>query len=277
MDRRELAERRARQGNPLDYAVAQRDRDTLDMVRNAITHKEVLLAYQPVLKAADPQKPAFYEGLIRVLDETGRVIPAKDFLGSVANTETGRDLDCLALELGLQSLTENPTLRLSINMSARSIGYGRWMSTFEKGLRARPDVADRLILEIAETSAMQVPELVMDFMDRLQARGVTFALDDYASGLTSFKYFKDFFFDFLKVDGQFCRNIEDDWENRAIAKAITTLAHEFNIFTIATRVESIADARSLAHLGFDCLQGFALGPPTVSPPWIKNKNNPKAA
>ena len=107
-----------KRGNPLDYAVENRDRATLDMVRDAIAHKEVMLAYQPIVQAADPKRVAFYEGLIRVLDETGRIIPAKDFMGAVSDTEEGRKLDCLALELSMTALRQNPTLRMSVNMSA---------------------------------------------------------------------------------------------------------------------------------------------------------------
>lgn len=264
-------------GNPLDYAVKTRDVATVDMVKEAITHKEVMLAFQPIVKASDPNVPAFYEGLIRVLDETGRVIPAKDFMAVVADTEAGRQLDCLALELGLKTLASNPKLRLSINMSARSIGYRRWMRTLEGGIKRQPEVAERLILEISEPSAMQVPELVMDFMDELQAKGIAFALDDYASDLTSFRYFKEFFFDILKVDGQFTKNINGDRENQVLAGAMASIARQFDIFTVATRVESVEDANTLARLGFDCLQGFAFGAPTVNPPWAKNKSSKKAA
>lgn len=266
-----------KRGNPLDYAVENRDRATLDMVRDAITHKEVMLAYQPIVQAADPSKVAFYEGLIRVLDETGRIIPAKEFMGAVSDTEEGRKLDCLALELGLRTLQQNPSLRLSVNMSARSIGYRRWMRTLESNLARRPDTAQRLILEISEPSAMQVPELVMDFMDELQAKGIAFALDDYASDLTSFRYFKDFFFDILKVDGQFTKNIHADRENQILAGAMAGIAQQFDIFTVATRVETREDVKTLASLGFDCLQGFLFGAPTVSPKWAKSKAKNRVA
>ncbi|MDC0739071.1 EAL domain-containing protein [Cognatishimia sp. SS12] len=275
-DQKKRAER-AQRSNPLEYAVAKRDKSTLDMVSDAIAHKEVMLAFQPIVKANDPTKPAFYEGLLRVLDETGRIIPAKDFMSSVSDTEIGRKLDCLALEFGLQELERTSNLRLSINMSARSIGYRRWMTVLDAALRKRPDLANRLILEISEPSAMQVPELVMDFMDELQSKGIAFALDDYASDLTSFRYFKEFFFDILKIDGQFTRNIQTDHENQVLAGAMASIARQFDIFTVATRVETMEDASTLADLGFDCLQGFVFGAPTVNPPWGKNKNSKNAA
>jgi EAL domain-containing protein (putative c-di-GMP-specific phosphodiesterase class I) len=60
----------------------------------------------------------FYEGLIRVLDDTGRIIPARDFMGNVEERDLGRRIDCAALVTGLRTLKSNPGLRLAINMSA---------------------------------------------------------------------------------------------------------------------------------------------------------------
>ena len=68
-------------------------------------------------KAQQPERPAFYEGLIRVLDQTGRVIPAVEFIEAIETTEIGREIDCLALKFGLETLAAVPGLRLSINMS----------------------------------------------------------------------------------------------------------------------------------------------------------------
>jgi EAL domain-containing protein (putative c-di-GMP-specific phosphodiesterase class I) len=124
------------------------------------------------------------------MDETGRVIPARDFITEIETMETGRVIDCLALEKGLRTLQEFPDLRLSVNMSARSIGYPRWNSILKRGLGEDPTVAERLILEITESSAMLVPDLVVGFMDDLQKKGISFALDDFGAGFTSFRYLK---------------------------------------------------------------------------------------
>lgn len=262
---------------PLDSAVTQRDDSTMAMVRDAIHHKQVRLAFQPVVSASDMKTPAFHEGLIRVLDETGRVIPAKDFIGAVEETDLGRQLDCLALELGLATLNAHPDLRLSINMSARSIGYGRWMKSLKRGLGKRADIGERLILEISEGSALQVPELVTDFMDDLQTRGISFALDDFGKGFTSFRFFKDSFFDILKLDGQFTHKIHADPENQVIAAGIAAIANRLDIHTVASRVEHPKDAQTLANLGYNCLQGFLFGAPSLKPDWKSYKNNRNAA
>lgn len=261
------AEQVSRQSSPLDQAVALRDRDTIKMVEAAVRHGDVLLAFQPVVQAARPDRVAFHEGLIRVLDDTGRIIPAADFIEQVEEMEVGRILDCLAVEKGIKALIEEPSLRLSINMSARSIGYPRWMQTLDRGLRKDDTVAERLILEITETSAMGVPELVVAFMNDVQARGVSFALDDFGAGFTSFRYLKQFSFDILKIDGQFIRGIARDADNQVLTQALISVARQFDMFTVAESVERADDADWLSAHGVDCLQGYYYGAPTTMPPW----------
>lgn len=259
------------QDNPLNYAVSQRDAGTLEMVRDAIAHKQTLMAYQPIMRASDHRKIAFYEGLIRVMDATGRIIPAKDFMPAIETTELGREIDVLALRMGLQALRANPGLRLSINMSARSIGYSAWHKVIQRHLQQDPTLGERLILEITETSAMLVPELVVDFMDELQPLGVCFALDDFGSGYTAIRYFKDFFFDVLKIDGQFITGIAQNPDNKAIAGALLSIAEHFDMLTVAECVENQADALLLTEMGVDCLQGYYFSAPTTQPSWIRNQ------
>ena len=255
--------------DPLSAAIGMRDRETMAMVRRAVDTQNVLLAFQPVMQAARPDRAAFYEGLLRVLDPTGRVIPAGEFIGAVEQTELGRQLDCMSLAMGLDTLRREPSLRLAINMSARSIGYPRWMETLRGGLSRDRSLAERLILEITESSAMLVPEMVQVFMADLQRDGVAFALDDFGAGYTSFRYLRDFYFDIIKIDGQFIRNIHAEPDNQVLAQALISIARHFEMFTVAESVESAADANFLRSIGIDCMQGYFFGAPTVRPWWVK--------
>jgi len=256
--------------SPLNFAVSSRDQKTIDMVAAAIRHKQVLLAYQPVMQARDQSKVAFYEGLIRVLDETGRVIPAGVFMDKIENSELGRELDTLALNKGLRALHENPQLRLSINMSARSIGYRPWNRTLERWLKQNQLIGERLILEITESSAMMVPELVVDFMDRLQMQGICFAMDDFGAGYTALRYFKEFCFDVIKIDGQFIQGIARDPDNQVMTAALIAIAKQFDMLTVAEFVENKEDADILTQLGVDCLQGYHFAAATTRPDWMRD-------
>ena len=266
-DRKPRIDGRAGLHNPLAAAIAEGDRATLSMVREAIDSRRLRLAYQPVVLARDPARIAFHEGLIRVLEPSGRIIPAKDFMAAVEAHEIGREIDCAALEFGLVTLARNPQLRISINMSARSIGYPRWMRVLHRGLALGPTVGERLILEITESSAMMVPELVITFMEDLQAKGIAFALDDFGSGYTAIRYFKDFFFDILKIDAEFIRDIHRDPDNQVLTAALLSIGRHFEMFTVAEAVETVEEADYLRGIGVDCLQGYLFGAATVKPPW----------
>ena len=251
--------------DPLSYAVAERDRRVLAMVDEALAMGNVVLAYQPIVTAGKGGRPVFFEGLLRVLDPTGRVIPAKDFINEVEATETGRRLDALALKVGLEALSKRPELRLAINLSARSVEYPLWMRTLDEGLSVDPFVAERLILEITESTAITMPKTVSKFIDDLQMRGICFAIDDFGSGYTSMRYLKDFCCDMMKIDGEFCRGVARQPDNRALVSAMVSIARHFDMVTVAECVETAEDARVLTEIGVDCLQGYLFGAPAIRP------------
>lgn len=273
MNKRKMASANGGSLSPLDFAVAQRSLTTLDMVKEAIAHNQTLLAFQPVMRSGAMGQVGFYEGLIRVLDDTGRVIPAGEFMSKIEDSETGREIDVLALRHGLNSLRNNPHLRLSINMSARSIGYRPWMNCLNRFLTASPALGERLILEISESSAMLVPELVIDFMERLQPRGICFAMDNFGAGQMAIRYFKDFDFDILKIDGQFIRGIAGNPDNQAVVRALFAISQEFDMLTVAESIETHEDALTAQQIGIDCLQGYYFAAPTTQPDWLTHTNN----
>lgn len=252
--------------SPVSEAMALQARLTGEVVARAVDRGDALLAYQPVVQADRPTSVAFHEGLFRIIDDIGRFIPLRDFMPQAETTELGRRIDCLALGMGLEALDRNPGLRLSINMSARSIGWPGWLRTMQEGAGGDDRITERLVLEITESSAMDMPELVTAFMREWQGRGVSFALDDFGAGCTSFRYLRDFNFDMVKVDGQFVRGIVSRPDSQVLTQALVDIAHHFDMFTVAESVETAEDAAHLIGMGIDCLQGYYFGAPTLVPP-----------
>lgn len=249
--------------DPLHFAFASRDSDTLSMVRSALASGRAQLAFQPVVVAGNTSRIAFYEGLIRVMDDGGRIIPAAHFMPVIEQSDLGRQIDAVTLELAFKMLRHHPGIRLSINVSARSLGDGSWRRELEKGLHGRGNLGDRLIFEISETSAMNLHEVVTRFMREMQPRGVAFALDGFGAGLTAFRHLRDFFFDLVKIDKSFSRNIHRDPDNQVLLEALVTVAHQFEMFAVADGVETPEDAAFLQKLGVDCLQGYHFGVPKM--------------
>lgn len=110
-------------------------------------------------------------------------------------------------------------------------------------------------------------------MKDLRKRGITFALDDFGAGTTSFRYLRDFNFDIVKIDEQFVRNVATDPDNQVLIQALISIAEHFGMHTVAEAVENIIDSNWLAAHGIDCLQGYYWGAPTMTPPWIQPQNS----
>lgn len=252
----------------IGVALAMRDQDVPAMVAEAVQARRLRLAYQPVVVAGDLMRIGFHEGLIRVLDPSGRVIPARDFVSVVEERDTGREIDCVALAIGLESLARDPELRLSVNLSARSMGYPRWMRVLKRGLSGREHLGQRLILEVAEASAMQMPEVVAAFMAEMRRHGIAFALDGFGGGMCALRYFRELTFDIVKIDAQFTRGIERNSDNQVLMAALMAVGRQFDMVTIAQGVETQAESDWLRALGVDCQQGFLFGAPSLSPPGL---------
>lgn len=247
--------------DPFHFATASRDADVLTLVREALGAGRARLAFQPIVTAGPKGHIAFYEGLIRVLDEGGRVIPAAHFMPVIEETDLGRQIDCQSLELAFKILTSKPTLRLSINVSARSLGDSQWRRILEQGLAGPSSLGNRLIFEIGESSAMMLHEVVIRFMDEMQPRGIAFGLDGFGAGLIAFRHLKDFFFDLVKIDKGFIRGIATDPDNQVLTEALMTVARQFEMLVVADGVETQAEADYLTKMGADCLQGYFYGVP----------------
>ncbi|MCZ4259514.1 EAL domain-containing protein [Limimaricola sp. G21655-S1] len=250
--------------DPFAHAMALDAADIPQLVRAALADRRTELAYQPVI-VAKTGATVFHEGLIRLRDQAGRLLPARHFLPGVEETDLGRDLDRAALREGLEALRRDTHLRLSINMSARSIGDGRWRRTLQDGLDRGPDLGERLILEISEGSAMILPELVGRFMSEIRPRGVSFVLDEFGAGRTAFRHLRGFLFDIAKIDPHFVRGIGGDPDNQVLCGALVAVARQLGMASIACGVETEAEARMLGRIGVDCMQGYLWGRPARQP------------
>lgn len=251
--------------SPLDAAISAQDRETLALVDSALKARRMRLAFQPVVYAADPSVIGFFEGYIRLLNLRDQVIPARDFMAAVEQRELGREIDCAALRMGLMALQRNPQIRVSVNMSARSVGYQPWVTILRKALRESPRLGYNLILEINEASALQVPDVLKPFMSEMRDHGIVFALDDFGAGMTSLRLLRELRFEIAKIDGVLVREVDRLPDQQALVRAAIAMAQEMGMYVVAEEVETEAEANWLREAGVGCLQGYLFGAPTVTP------------
>jgi EAL domain-containing protein (putative c-di-GMP-specific phosphodiesterase class I) len=116
--------------------------------------------------------------------------------------------------------------------------------------------ANKLCFEVTETAAITNLPAATEFIESLRLRGVHFALDDFGSGASSFGYLKALPVDYLKIDGQFITNLENDPIDQAMVRCICDVAKAVGKRTIAEFVETSAVANLLRDMGVHYIQGF---------------------
>ena len=242
------------------------------MVAHALAENRICLVYQPVVSCHAGRPVSFYEGLMRIRDTDGSLLPPGSYLPYVAGTALGTELDLAVLELAITKLEANPWLRLAINVAPTTTACADWMRRLRAAATKAPDIAYRLIVEITESSDLTRHDTARGFIEDLHRIGASVALDDFGAGPTSFRYFQEFRFDIVKIDGSYCRGLADNPHNMVLVKALVDIARHFEMLTVAEFIETECDSASVTALGVDCLQGYFTGRPSErlscpSPAW----------
>ncbi|TVQ83046.1 MAG: bifunctional diguanylate cyclase/phosphodiesterase [Micavibrio sp.] len=270
--------KRGGRGRYMSYAVNDKQREqfrswlkTSDTLLTALGGNRLLLAFQPII-CAKSNAVKFYETLVRMVDEEGRLIAAAEFMPVVEKIGTARLVDQLISKMALEELKAYPDLCLSINISAWTLEEPTWLRTLLRELQAAPDIAERLIVEITETIALRDIQRACSFVRTLQALGVRVALDDFGSGHTSFKQIKELGVDIVKIDKSFVRRMAATPDNRVFVQALQKLAEGCRVETVGEGAETMQEVEMLQKDGITYIQGYAFGFPSVERLWLEQED-----
>ncbi len=149
-------------------------------------------------------------------------------------------------------------ISVSVNLSGRLLHEQHFA---DKVLAIIGGAANRFCLEVTETAAMENPELAMRSLGRYRAAGVSVAIDDYGSGLSSLAYLKNLPATELKIDKAFVLDIADSQRDSMMVRSTIDLGHSLGMRVIAEGVETETALSLLALLGCDAAQGYFIGRP----------------
>jgi diguanylate cyclase (GGDEF)-like protein len=237
-----------------------------DEIVTALNERRILTAFEPVVDARTRQ-PAFYECLVRMQQDDGQFLLAPDVVPVAEKLGLIRLVDHRVLELVIAELAETPDVRLSLNISPETTMDPDWWAAIESLMRAHPGVAERLIVEITETVAIQDIDDVRGFVTRLKNFGSRIAIDDFGAGYTSFRNLRKLGVDIVKIDGAFVQNIAHSSDDRAFVQTLIDLARRLDIRTVAEWVQDEPSAAMLRDWGCDFIQGRLIGLASAKRPW----------
>ncbi|MHB1467577.1 MAG: EAL domain-containing protein [Solirubrobacteraceae bacterium] len=235
-----------------------------ERVRHAIEDRLFELHCQPIVDFASGSV-AQWELLLRLPGAGGELILPSQFLYTAERSDLILDIDRWVLSEALKLVAEQRDLgrsvRLAVNISGRSVGAPELLALVEEELASTAVEPSSLVLEVTETAAIANMDRARGFASELQSLGCHFALDDFGAGFGSFYYLKHIPFDYVKIDGEFIRNLPASTTDQLIVDSIVQMSKGLGKHTVAEFVGDQDTVEILKAHGVDYGQGFHLGRP----------------
>ncbi|GEM_PF-2773486 len=244
-----------------EYALYVQDRNLLNILNKAIANDDFFLMFQRISPLSDSNNGHHYEVLLRLKSEDGENIPPNLFIPVAERSRLMPKIDRWVIAEAFSQLA--PNMHLAINLSGQSISdrkLGDFILSLAQNYNVEPE---QITFEITETAAIENIEKTQEFINLLRGRGYAFALDDFGTGLSSYQYLKNLPIDYIKIDGMFVKEIDEDAFSFAMVQSINSFAHTIGLKTIAEFVTSAPIHQKLQEIGVDFAQGFYLHKPQV--------------
>jgi diguanylate cyclase (GGDEF)-like protein/PAS domain S-box-containing protein len=233
-------------------------------LRQAIELDQLVLHYQPTVDCAAASERRRSAGALAA--STAGLIPPDQFISLAEQSGIINALTHYVLQAAVHQcrvwLDAGIDLTMSVNLSMRNLHDPQLPETISAMLAFEGISAQRLTLEITESTIMADPTRALAVLQELRALGVQMAIDDFGTGYSSMAYLKGLAVDALKIDKSFVQKLATDASDRAIVRSTVELGHNLGLRgVVAEGVEDRLSYEQLAHLGCDLAQGYYLGRP----------------
>jgi EAL domain-containing protein (putative c-di-GMP-specific phosphodiesterase class I) len=240
--------------------------DMVATLTQAIHEHQFVLFQQPIIPLLTGSSTGLqhYEILLRLQTDNELLTPGA-FLPAAQRYQMLPQIDRWVFNKTCAWLAEANNLActglVNINLSPQTLSDPLFISFAHSCLLDYGIAPEKVCFEITEYSALNNFTQVLGYINKLRDLGFSFALDDFGSGFASFDYVKRLPVDFIKIDGQFIKDINKDAADKTMVRAITDIAHTLGKQVIAESIEDDETVKILRQFGIDFGQGYYLGKP----------------
>jgi diguanylate cyclase (GGDEF)-like protein len=231
------------------------------VITKAIDEKRITPHFQPIMNIRTGEIEA-YETLMRI-EHNGKMMTAAEFVDLATDIGVINRMDNILMEKAFKKASEiNYKGNLFVNISPKALMLSEFVTTVRSMVKNYSISPVNVIFEITERDTLRNMNLLEKFVLDLKFEGFKFAIDNFGSGFSSFRYIKLFPIDYVKVEGEFIRNLIGGKEvDTAIVKSISTFTRSVGIKTVAVHVEDEDILKATRLLELDYAQGYHIGRP----------------
>ncbi len=203
-----------------------------------------------------------FEMLARWVSPVRGFISPDDFIPVAEETGMIGDLSMSIIRKALlEAKNWDPKLTISVNISPVQLKDPWLAQKIVKLLVETGFPANRLEVEITESSLFKNLSLAQSIVGSLKNQGIQIALDDFGTGYSSLAHLRALPFDRIKIDRSFVSSMMENTESAAIVSAIAGLGASLDVPITAEGIEDSAIIEKLAALGCTKGQGWHFGQP----------------
>ena len=233
-------------------------------LKRAIEQREIYLCYQPKLDLMTG-KVLGVEALARWEHPTLGPIEPLEFISLAEDTGLIKSLTVFVLDESLRQIRSwddtGLHLSISVNISARDLFDPGLVDAISDALERHRIPAERLELEITESTVMVEPERARAVLEALRSMKISVSVDDYGTGHSALAYLKNLPVDELKIDRSFVMNMSADATDAFIVGSAIDLGRNLGLNVVAEGVEDEKTLHVLTALGCTFAQGYYISPP----------------
>jgi diguanylate cyclase (GGDEF)-like protein len=237
----------------------------LNKIKSALENNKFRLFFQEIKALEENHGERSGEVLIR-MTEGGKIISPYLFIPSAEHFNKMVEIDKWVVENTFAFISKNAekveNILFKINLSGQSLGNESFVYNVLDCFAKYNIEYKRICFEITETVAISNLSSAINFINFFRNKGCLFSLDDFGTGLSSFGYLKNLPVNFVKIDGSFVREINNDNYCLNMIEAINNISHSMNLKTIAEFVESESIYDKLKEIKIDFVQGYYISQPS---------------
>ena len=238
-------------------------------LRDAIEHNQLLLHFQPMVDIKT-RRILGNEALVRWQHPRHGLLAPDKFIGAAEHTGLIAPLSRWVLIDALShcqgARRQGIHLRVSVNLSARSLHDPHLPEMVEDALKITGAGPDQLTLEITESAIMLDPKRAEETLTRLSRMGIRLSIDDFGTGYTSLASIARLPVNEIKIDRSFVAGMLTNKSDATIVRSVIELAHNLDMTVVAEGVETQETFDALAALDCDEAQGYFISKPQACEP-----------